>query len=133
MHECLIYGIEGQTIHIFIEQLNLVHKMKLTDDPRIESTQFDNQQIILTASLSQPSKRQMKKQLYCSGKKHEKQTNSEEEEEEEAKAPTETEKELIFRVFDMVKIKLETTTDFPLDIKATLIFSKQDLEFFDKV
>jgi len=33
---------------------------------------------------------------------------------------------LKLKIFDRVKIRVDTTTEFPLDIKATLMFSKED-------
>ena len=40
---------------------------------------------------------------------------------------------IIFRIFDKVKVRVETTTEFPLDIKCTLLFTKEDLDEYDKV
>ena len=34
---------------------------------------------------------------------------------------------LIFRVLDTVKIKVETTTEFPLDFKCSILFSTEDI------
>lgn len=39
---------------------------------------------------------------------------------------------LMFRIFDKVKVIVETTTEFPLDIKCTLVFSKEDIERYEK-
>jgi hypothetical protein len=40
---------------------------------------------------------------------------------------------LTFRIFDRVKVIVETTTEFPLDIKCTLVFSKEDIERYEKI
>ena len=33
---------------------------------------------------------------------------------------------LIFKVFDRVKVLVDTTTDFPLDLKCTVLFTYSD-------
>lgn len=38
-----------------------------------------------------------------------------------------------FCIFDKVKVKVETTTEFPLDLKCTLMFSNEDLEEYSKI
>lgn len=40
---------------------------------------------------------------------------------------------LIFRIFDKVKVRVDTTTDFPLDIQCTVAFGKEDLEEFARL
>ena len=40
---------------------------------------------------------------------------------------------LIFRIFDKVKVRVDTTTDFPLDIICTVVFGKEDLEEFARL
>jgi hypothetical protein len=40
---------------------------------------------------------------------------------------------LILRIFDKVKVKVETTTEFPLDIKCTLMHTKEDYEEYNKL
>jgi len=40
---------------------------------------------------------------------------------------------LIFRIFDKVKVKVDTTTEFPLDLKCTIMYSKEDLEEYDTI
>jgi hypothetical protein len=37
---------------------------------------------------------------------------------------------MIFSVFDKVKVLVEATEEFPLDIKCTLLFTKEDLELY---
>ena len=36
-----------------------------------------------------------------------------------------------FKIYDKVKVMVETTTDFPLDIKCTILFSDEDLEKYN--
>lgn len=40
---------------------------------------------------------------------------------------------LLFRVFDTIKVRVETTVEFPLDIKCTLMFTEEDLEEFNQL
>ena len=40
---------------------------------------------------------------------------------------------LIFKVFDRVKVKVDTTTDFPLDIKCSLVIDEEDHEEFNRI
>ena len=72
VHECLIYDIDAQQIHMFIEELNLPIKIRLADDPRIDQVQFDPEKLEMTASLTEISKKQIKKEKWVSGTKHQK-------------------------------------------------------------
>jgi hypothetical protein len=40
---------------------------------------------------------------------------------------------LVFKIFDKVKVRVDTTTEFPLDISCTLVFGEEDLKDFDKL
>ena len=40
---------------------------------------------------------------------------------------------LVFRIFDKVKVRVDTTTEFPLDIKCTLLFGPEDLQDYQKL
>ncbi len=40
---------------------------------------------------------------------------------------------MVLRIFDKVKVRVDTTTEFPLDIKCTMIFGEEDLADFDKL
>ena len=39
---------------------------------------------------------------------------------------------LTFRIFEKVKVKVETTTEFPLDVVCTLMFTPEDLELYEE-
>lgn len=41
--------------------------------------------------------------------------------------------EITFSVFDIIKVKVETTKDFPLDLKCTVMFTDNDLEEFARI
>jgi hypothetical protein len=38
-----------------------------------------------------------------------------------------------FSIFDKVKVKVETTTEFPLDLKCSLMFSQDDIAEYGKI
>ena len=40
---------------------------------------------------------------------------------------------MIFKIFDRVKVKVDTTTEFPLDIKCALVFDQNDHEEFNRL
>lgn len=40
---------------------------------------------------------------------------------------------MIFKIFDKIKVKVDTTTEFPLDIKCSLVIDKDDHEEFNKL
>lgn len=40
---------------------------------------------------------------------------------------------MVLRIFDKVKVRVDTTTEFPLDIKCTMIFGEEDLADYDKI
>ena len=40
---------------------------------------------------------------------------------------------LFFKIFDKVKVRVDTTTEFPLDITCTIVFGKDDLEDYTRL
>jgi hypothetical protein len=40
---------------------------------------------------------------------------------------------VIFKIFDKVKVKVDTTVDFPLEIKCSVLFNEEDLELYAKL
>lgn len=40
---------------------------------------------------------------------------------------------LVFKIFDKVKVKVDTTTEFPLDIKCSLVIDLEDHEEFNRI
>jgi len=44
-----------------------------------------------------------------------------------------TEKKKTFKIFERVKVRVETTTEFPLDIKCCLVLTDDDRAEFDKI
>lgn len=40
---------------------------------------------------------------------------------------------LTFKIFEKVKVKVDTTTEFPLDVVCSLMFTKEDLEEYEEI
>ena len=114
------------TISIYLDEINLHHKIKIRDDSRVESVIFFEEHMTLIALLK--------------GKKNES-SNPEEKRDKFKKIKSLEQIHLDFQpheylalsIFDKVKVKVETTTEFPLDIQCTLLFTKEDQEEYDKI
>ena len=98
------------------------HKLRLRDDPRIDSVIFFEESLVMAAHLKQTGKAGER----CDAFKLVKSL-------QELKTNFSPEEVLIFNVFDRVKVLVDTTTEFPLDIKCTLLFSKEDMESYEKI
>ena len=122
------------------------HKLRLRDDERIDSTVFFEEEVKLAATLRNIPR----KESEVGG---ETASGAQEENKDEGKvkvaadgstglrggnsssagsAPVDEKGNLVFKVFDVVKVKVETTEEFPLDIKCSLMFSKEDLKEFEQ-
>jgi hypothetical protein len=56
VYETLLFDMEQSgTISIYIDEINMHHKVRLRDDTRIDSVIFFEDQLILVAHLKQPS------------------------------------------------------------------------------
>lgn len=96
------------------------HKIKLRDDSRIDSVIFFQEQLTVVAHLQgSKSKSQKNQQEKLDLFKKMKSLD----EFDKNFAPEEF---LVLRIFDKIRVKVETTTEFPLDIKCTLMYSKED-------
>jgi hypothetical protein len=52
MHECLIYDVDQHgNIHIHLEKFNMSYKLRPRDDSRVESHEYDENTLTLTANL----------------------------------------------------------------------------------
>ena len=119
--ETLLFDIDRSgTISIYIEEVNMHHKIKIRDDPRIDSIVFFEDELVLVAHIKQYNKKNgaalenFKSIQSLEGFLGEKSIF----------APEEV---LIFKIFDKIKVRVDTTTEFPLDIKCTLVFGIEDL------
>ena len=127
--ETLLFDLDQGSISIYIDEINMHHKIRLRDDPRIDSVLFFEEHMTVVAHLKNreeykgaPAKQQEQREQFLSVQHiTEFQKNFQKEE------------ILTFRIFDRVKVIVETTTEFPLDIKCTLVFTKEDLEKYENL
>jgi len=113
-----VFDVDAQSISIYIEEINIHQTMKLKDDPRVESTEFFSEgEDLMVACM-------FKKPLACApGLKNYLQRKKGDDVKAE-KAPLSN---VCFKVYDRIQLKVETTTDFPLDLKLSLLLTEEDL------
>ena len=131
MFETLLFDIEPNgTITIYIDEVNMHHKVRLREDARIDSVIFFEEQLALVAHV---------KQLRDPKKKVEEPRGDRLEAFKQAKSLEELttkfaqDEVLVFRIFDKIKVRVDTTKEFPLDINCTLIFGPEDLEEYQRL
>lgn len=49
--DCLVYDVDPQFVHLFLQNLNIHYKLRVRDDPRIESTAFFEETLTISATL----------------------------------------------------------------------------------
>lgn len=137
--ETLLFDMDGTgTLNIYIDEVNLHHKIKLRDDPRIDYFTFFEQEMVMVAHVkpeyfrdpADKSKKVSSSERLDLFRKVTKLSQFTDNNSENPFAPEEL---LIFKIFDKVKVRVDTTTDFPLDIACSLAFGKDDLEAFAKL
>jgi len=107
------------------------HKIRLREDPRIDYVMFFPEEMTIAAHYKNNAANPLEQEKE-NGKLKDRLKGVETL--AELKSMFNVEKELlILRIFDKVKVLVETTTEFPLDIKCTLMFTKEDLEKYDKL
>lgn len=123
--ESLLFDMDQGSISIYLDEVNMHQKLRLRDDSRIDSLLFFEEQLTIVAHLKgkkgdgrAEEKRELFKKVKTLG------------EFEQHFSPDEF---LIMRIFDKIKVKVETTKEFPLDIQCTIMFTKEDLEEYDKI
>lgn len=130
MHECLIYDVDQYgNICIHLAKFNMSYKLRPRDDSRVESHEFNAETLTLTANLRPVKNRKKNKKKQSKQDPNEKSIEHSQEKDENPQEPAQ---KLVFRVFDKVKVKVETTDEFPLDVKCSLLFTKEDLELYDE-
>lgn len=103
------------------------HKIRLRDDPRIDSVIFFEDQLILVGHLKQ-SNQEGKRIDHGARVEAFKQITKFEQLNEFA-----AEELLIFKIFDKIRVKVDTTIEFPLDIKCSLVIGQADIEEFNRL
>ena len=120
MFEAVIFDLDplGQA-HILIEELNIAHRVKLKDDPSVTQVIHFHQEL---TTLLQLKDKKRKPSSHHSEEEEEK-------EEEELPTPVKNYEEMAkiiknsykLKVHDKVKVLVDTTTEFPLDVKLKLL------------
>jgi hypothetical protein len=135
--DTLIFDLDAAgNMSIFIDEVNMHHKVHLRDDPHIDSVIFFEERLVLAAHVKsikisgkEDSKKDTGKKPMTNGEKLDafRQVKSLEELAgiDSIFAPEEVR---LFRIFDKVRVRVDTTTEFPLDIKCTLLFGPEEEE-----
>ena len=121
--EALLFDLDAQSISLYIEEINIHTTLKLKDDPRIESTEYfgEGTELAVACSLAKPQVCTDGLKNYVSRKAGAATTK-----EDDDKVEVEPLTNICFKVYDRVKIKVGTTTDFHLDLKCTLMITQAD-------
>ncbi len=125
---------QSGNINVYIDEVNMHHKIHLRDDPRIDSVSFFEEEMVMVAHLMQVSSNNIKGNHKNAGARVDEFRNVTKLTQFTDKNSTFAAEELlIFRIFDKVKVRVDTTTEFPLDIKCTIVFGKEDLEDYARL
>ena len=128
--DTLLFDLDQSQITIYIDEINIHHKIRLRDDYRIDSVLYFTEHMTIVALLKNSKK-------VSGGNKSAEQLEERRQAFKQLKSLSAVEEQMQpgdyirFSIFDKVKVKVETTTEFPLDIKCTLMFSAEDLEEFN--
>jgi hypothetical protein len=137
--ETLLFDLDiSGNIVIYIDEVNLHHKIRLRDDPRIDSVTFFEEEMVMVAHIKPVCTDNSKQNRLKSNNAGEQAADefrkvtklSQFTDKNSIFAPEEL---LIFRIFDKVKVRVDTTTEFPLDIQCTIVFGKEDLEDYARL
>ena len=110
------------------------HKLRLRDDSRVDSLVFFEEHLTMVAHLKQTKKQ---KEAAQGGKG---QSNEEKLDKfkkaknlQDIQLEFDPEEYLVLRIFDKIKVKVDTTTEFPLDIQCTLMITDEDEQEYNKL
>lgn len=120
-------------IVVYIDEVNLHHKIKLRDDPRIDSVIFFEEEMVMVAHVKPDYTDKTKPKVNAGERLDEFRKITKLAQFTDKNSQFAPEELLIFRIFDKVKVRVDTTTDFPLDIQCTVAFGKEDLEEFARL
>ena len=128
VYECLVFDVEAMSISVYIQEINIHYNLKLKDDDRVESTLPFEEELKVACIFKKPVELKNGLLTYAQRKKPSDQRTDETNltDLEDGKA-----KNCCFAVYDKVKLRVEATTEFPLDIKCTLMLSEEDDAAFE--
>lgn len=116
--EAIVFDLDMHSVSVYIPEINLHYILKLKDDPRIERTElFDSEtEFVVAGSLTKGVPSGPGVRNYTQRRQK-----------EEAKEGT-TIDNVCFGIFDKVMLKVDTTEEFPLDLKCSLMISADDFQ-----
>lgn len=143
MFDTLCFDVDHSgNLSIYIDEVNMHHKIHLRDDPRISSVIFFEEHLVLAAYIKTIRKSTDPREPVGANKAGGMSASAKLEAFKAVKSLEELtgkdtifapEELLILRVFDRVKVRVDTTIEFPLDIKCTLLFGKDDLDEYQQL
>ena len=133
--DCLIFDVDSQSISVFIDEINLHYVLKLKDDPRVEGTMHFDEELKVACTFKKPlmladglvTYRGRKEKEKVNVQDPNKASNS------DGQSGKRPQANLCFAVYDKVKLKVETTTEFPLDLKCTMLITEDDMAEYEEI
>ncbi len=117
MFETLLFDMDQATISIYIDEINMHHKIRIRDDYRVDSVLFFEEALTVVVLLKNSKKNKPnqleEKRLRFKQVKHI----------SEVDELFSSEDVIKLRIFDKIKVLVETTTEFPLDINCKLMIT----------
>lgn len=125
MFETLLFDMDQGSISLYLDEVNMHHKIRLRDDSRIDFVLYFEEHLTLVAHLKKKNSKKddVSRESFMKIK-----TLQEFEQTFSA-----SEDFLVLKIFDKVRVKVDTTKEFPLDIECTLMFTKEDHEEYEKL
>jgi len=124
VYDCLIFDVDHQSISVYVQEINIHHNIKLKDESRVDSIMPFEDELKVACIFKEPLVLANGLQTYDQRKKK----GEKAPESKELKDGGESlAKNVCFSVYDKVKLRVEATTEFPLDIKCTLLLTGEDL------
>lgn len=117
--ETLLFDMDQGSISIYIDEINMHHKLRLREDYRVDSCIFFEEQLTVVSFLRNKKKYAKNPEVIDEKRKMFKSFTKL----EDIQNNFEPDEYLVLKIFDKVKVKVETTTEFPLDIVCTLMFT----------
>lgn len=150
VYESLVFDIEFNTMTVYIEELNLHLMIRLRDDRRIDQTTFFEDELKLACTFIEPLNLADHTSIMPGDQKEHLLNKSKglRKIEEEAKRMTEDRIDqrirlnqqpqhddlrqlgatnIVFSIFDKVRVKLEATDTYPMELLPTLLITRDDL------
>jgi exoribonuclease R len=156
VYDCLIFDVESSYLNVYVEELNLNLSVKLREDDRIDQTTFFEEELKVACTFKSPqllvqgispyegdaelkkSKQQKKKEeeikrMEQDQEDQQRRLNKTEPKQFKLKEENQHSSNCIFSVFDRVKIKIEATDTFPMEISSSLLITIDDMATYEEI